>query len=491
MMHVRVFVSVIMILGGKKTLVGCLVLGGLMAGCASDRPLRGQFELPSGFENGTTGGEAASPSQDWLRGFSSDELNTFVELASQDNLDLAGAVARVAQADARARQAGAAILPKIDANGNANYLAGHSTNGTAHETDWSALLSASYEVDFWGKNRATANAAQFSLAASRADRDTLALTTLAGVADGYFQVLALRERLAIARSNFDAARQLLEVVQARSDVGMATPAELASQKVATANAGLQITDFEQLESEARAAVAILVGQLPERFVITGRPLDSLTEPVIAAGLPADLLTRRPDVLAAEANLRAAHADLAAARAAMFPSFTLTAAGGLQNPALNAAVLTLPGTGMTLSLGASVVQTIFDHGRLRAVREEIEAKERELLVAYHAAIVAALLDVENALSAIHHLDTAREYQTESLTQSELAFEGAKLRYQAGSGDFLALLDAQRTLFIARDQSIQYQLARLRALVALCKALGGGWTPPAGHPGSMPSEPRAGL
>jgi outer membrane protein, multidrug efflux system len=475
----------------SRAFIGCLVLGVLTTGCASEKPLPVQLELPSGFENGTSGGESAWPGQDWYRGFSSDELTTFVERARQNNWDLAGAAARIAQADARARQAGAAILPKVDATGNANYLAGHSTNGTAHETDWSALLSASYEVDFWGKNRATANAARFSLSASRADRDTLALTTLAGVANGYFQVLALRERLTIARSNFDAARQLLEVVQARSDVGMATPAELASQKVATANAGLQITELEQQESEARAALAILVGQVPERFVIVGGPLDSLTEPVIAAGLPAELLTRRPDVLAAEANLQAAHADLAAARAAMFPSFTLTAGGGLQSPAMNAAVLTLPGTGLTLSLGASLVQTIFDHGRLRARRDETQAKDLELLAAYHSAIVAALLDVENALSAVHHLDTAREYQTESLTQSEQAFEGAKLRYQAGSGDFLTLLDAQRTLYTARDQSIQYKLARLRALVALCKALGGGWTPPVGNPGSAVSEPRAGL
>ena len=474
----------------RKALMGFLTLGVLTAGCVSDKPLHPRVELPPGFENRIAGGEAAWPSRDWYRGFSSDELNTFVELASQNNWDLAAASARIAQADARARQAGAAILPKLDANGNANYLAGHSTNGTAHETDWSALLSASYEVDFWGKNRAMVNAARFSLTASRADHDTLALTTLAGVANGYFQVLALRERLGIARSNFDAARQLLEVVQARSDLGMATPAELASQKVATANAGLQISELEQQEREARAALAILLGRVPEGFVIVGKPLDSLTEPVIAAGLPADLLTRRPDVSAAEANLQSAHADLAAARAAMFPSFALTAAGGLQNPALNAAVLTLPGSGLTLSLGASLVQTIFDRGRLRAVREETEAKDRELLAAYHSAIVSALIDVENALSAIHSLDAAREFQTESLTQSEQAFEGAKLRYQAGSEDFLALLDAQRTLYLARDQSIQYKLARLRALVALCKALGGGWTLPIANPGAAADEPRPG-
>jgi outer membrane protein TolC len=187
-----------------------------------------------------------------------------------------------------------------------------------------------------------------------------------------------------------------------------------------------------------------------------------------------LLTRRPDILAAEANLRSAHADLAAARAALFPSISLTAAGGVQNPALNAAVLTLPGTGAMVNLGASVVQVIFDHGRLRAVRAEAEAKDEELLAAYRTAIIAALRDVENALAAIHHFDAASPFQMEFLAQSEQAFEGAKLRYQAGSGDFLVLLEAQRTVYAARDQAVQNKLARLQALVTLCKVLGGGWT-----------------
>jgi outer membrane protein TolC len=131
-------------------------------------------------------------------------------------------------------------------------------------------------------------------------------------------------------------------------------------------------------------------------------------------------------------------------------------------------------GPSFALGASLVQPIFDHGRLRAQRDEVQAKELELLSAYRAAIIAALIDVENALGEIHHLDLGREFQVENLEQSERAFEGAKLRYQAGSGDFLTLLEAQRTLYAARDQSVTYKLARLQALVSLCKALGGGWT-----------------
>jgi len=451
-----------------------MVMCALTAACTVPSAATLPGELPADFENAAGAHDGQWPAKEWYRDFSSDELNTFVDLAIKNNGDLAIARARVTQADARARQAGSAILPSVDGAGNANYLAGHSSQGGGHELDWSAMLTASYEVDFWGKNRAAANSAGFSAGASRAERDALGLTTLAGVANGYFQVLALRERLAIAQSNRDAAQQLLTVVQARFDAGFASPVALATQKTAYDTAQIAITDLQQAEIETRASLALLLGRLPENFAVQNRPLDSLSEPLVTAGLPSELLNRRPDVLLAESNLRAGHADLIAARAAMFPSLSLTAGAGLQNPALPATVLTIPGVGPSFALGASLVQPIFDHGRLRAKTDEVQAKELELLSAYRAAIIAALIDVENALAAIHHLDVAREFQVENLQQSERAFEGAKLRYQAGSGDFLTLLEAQRTLYAARDQFVNYKLARLQALVGLCKALGGGWT-----------------
>jgi NodT family efflux transporter outer membrane factor (OMF) lipoprotein len=309
--------------------------------------------------------------------------------------------------------------------------------------------------------------------AARADRDTVALTMLAGVADGYFQVLSLRERLDIAKSNLDAAQKLLDVIQARFDVGLSNPVDLATQKAALAAAGLVIPDLKRQEAEALAALALLLGRAPENFIVEGRSFDALQEPKIGIGLPSELLTRRPDIFTAESNMLAADADSVAARAALFPSLSLTAAGGVQNPALNAAVISLSGVGPTLNLGASLTQTIFDHGRLKALRTEAEAKDEELIAAYRAAILAALVDVENALSALSRLDDARALQSESLQQSERAFEGASLRYKAGSGDFLRVLEAQRTLYTAREQFSQYKLARFQALVALCKALGGGW------------------
>jgi outer membrane protein, multidrug efflux system len=446
------------------------------AGCSLQATKPPVPAAPPAFEHVVSAASATWPSKDWYRSFASVELDALISEATANNFDMTTARLRVAQADARAKQAHAGILPSVDAGGNANYLAGHSVNGTAHETDWSALLSASYEVDFWGKNRATANSARYLAIAARADRDTVMLTTLAGVADGYFQVLSLRERLAIARSNVDAARRLMQIVDARYKVGLSNPVELATQRTALATAELTIPELERLEEEAVASLAVLLGRSPEGFHVEGQPLDSLKEPVVGAGLPSDLLRRRPDVFTAEANLESASADLVAARAALFPSLNLTAAGGVQNPAVNAAVISLSGVGPSLSLGASLTQPIFDAGRLRAVRAEVQARQEELATGYRAALVAALVDVENSLSAIQHLDDARAFQEENVTQSERAFEGARLRYQEGYGDFLTALEAQKTVYAVRDQFSQFKLARLQALVSLCKALGGGWQVP---------------
>jgi outer membrane protein, multidrug efflux system len=475
-----------MFLGG--TFLRCVLVVGLCAGCSLEATKPPTVALPTAFERALPGDTANWPSKDWYHGFASPELDALIDQATNNNLDLSAARARIAQADARARQAHAAILPTVDANGTANHFAAHSGSGTLQETDWSGLLSASYEVDFWGKNHATADSAHYLAIASRADRDTVALTTLSGVANGYFQVLTLRERLSIARGNLDAARSLLDIVESRYKVGLSNPVELATQKAALAAAELTIPELEQLEEEALAALAVLVGRQPEGFTIKDVPVESLVEPIVAAGLPSELLTRRPDIFTAEANLKSANADLVAARAALLPSLTLTASGGVANPAVAAAVNTLTGTGPTLNLGASLLQPIFDGGRLRAARAEVQAKEEELITTYRATILAALVDVENSLSAVHHLDAAREFQNENLAQSERAFEGAKYRYKEGSGDFLTVLEAQKIVYAVRDQFSQYKLARLQALVSLCKALGGGWQAP---DAAVPAPPAPGA
>ncbi len=335
------------------------------------------------------------------------------------------------------------------------------------------LLSASYEVDFWGKNRDARDAARALQKSSEADRAVVALSTVTAVANTYFEVVALREATESANLMARNASRLLDVVSARHETGLANPTELAQQRATVATSEIRVRELERQEAEAEAALAILVGRKPGAVQITQRQLTGLKEPRVSAGLPVELLTRRPDIFSAEQTLQAAHADLLQARAAFFPSITLTGSGGVQNPAVQAALLTLPGTGPTLAVGAALTQSIFDGGRLRAARDEANAKELEMIAHYRATILSALWDVETALSAIGHLDLEADAQKESLEQSELALSGAEARYSAGSGDFLTVLDAERAAITAREQMTQYKLARLQAAVGLCKALGGGW------------------
>jgi NodT family efflux transporter outer membrane factor (OMF) lipoprotein len=434
--------------------------------------------LPEAFAQVAGDAAAKWPSSDWYRGFGSQDLDGLIDQAVANNFDLQTAHWRIEQALERAKQARAGLFPTVDGLGNINYLSGHSRDGGLHETDWSALLSASYEIDFWGKNRASADSARDSLIASKADRDTLALTTLAAVANEYFQLLSLRERLDIARANVDAARNLSEIVSSRYRAGLANPSEVATQRAALAVTQLQIPELARLEEESVNALASFLGRQPEGFSVPGVSLDSLQEPVVVAGLPAELLRRRPDILVAEANLAAASADTVVARAALYPSLSLTLQGGVANPAVNAAVNALAGVGPSLNLGAGLTQPLFDAGKLRSQSREAQAKEQEAVTSYKAALVAALVDVENALAALRHLDEAREAQNTNLEESTRAFEAAEARYQHGNGDFLSVLEAQKLLFAARDQYSQYKLARLQAVIAVCKALGGGWQAPDG-------------
>ena len=460
----------------RLLIISTLACVWLCTACAIDLLKPTPPKLPAVFQQAAEAGVAAWPQTELLRSFGSEQLNALAARVERNNFDIAAATARVRQADARARQAGAAILPTVDANGNATEFTGKSGGTSGHELDWGALLSASYEVDFWGKNRATARSANALAAASRDELATVRITTLIGLASTYFQLQSIRERLALARLNLETAEKLLGVVEARFGGGVMSAAELAAQRAAVANARLPIEELQQQELEALDALALIVGEVPEAFEVPAQALEDIHEPTLSAGLPSELLQHRPDVMVAEDNLVAAHADLSAARAALFPSLTLTLTGGAQNPAIQAGVLTLPGTGPALNLSGALLQTIFDNGRRRAAIDEVTGREQELLANYRSSIVSALIDVENALGQRQHLDAQRQSQAENLTQSERAFETAQLRYREGSGQFVAVLDAQRVLYAAREQSSQYRLSRLQAVLGLSKALGGGWQRP---------------
>ncbi|MCP1489197.1 MULTISPECIES: efflux transporter outer membrane subunit [Pseudomonas] len=413
----------------------------------------------------------------WWTRFASPQLNQLIEQAQVGSYDLAAAIARVRQARAATVIAGGSQLPEIQGTGNANrqkLLRGEGYRQLDADSSNKAVdyfdvgLNASYEIDFWGGKRASRDSAQFSLQASEFDRATVELTLLSGVANSYTQVLSLQEQSRIAELNLANAQSVLQLVQTRYNAGSATALELAQQKSLVAAQQRQLPTVRQQAQDARIALAALLGR-PVQDLPTGHEsFDQLQWPQIAAGLPSELLTRRPDIARAEAQLAAAQADVTVARAAMLPKITLSASIG--SGANQAGDLW---RSPFYNLTGGLIAPIFNNGRLGAERDKATARQQELLETYRGAIINGFADVEKALNSIRGLDEQRQWQSEELNQAQTAFNIAQSRYQAGAEDLLTVLETQRTLYAAQDQNVQLRLSRMQASIALYKALGGGW------------------
>jgi multidrug efflux system outer membrane protein len=451
--------------------VALLVCVLALASCAITRsPQAPPPALPPGWSEAAAPG--ALPAADWWRSFGSGELAALVEAALGSSPDIAIAAERVRQAEAQTRIAGASLFPELSFGAATSRRETRPDGGTRSRSDGaSATLSASYELDLWGGNAASLRSAEFALRASRFDFETVRLTLLSGVASGYFQLLSVRGRLAIARENLAIAERVLKVVDARVRNGAASKLDLARQQAALLSLRASIPPLELQERQTLYALAILVGRQPEGFAAAGASLNALAVPGIAPGLPADLLVRRPDLASAEAQLTSANANVAVARAALLPSISLTGSAGLASGVL---VNFLSAPTAALTIGASLLQPIFDGGRLRGQVDVAASRERELVENYRKAILAALADVEGALASGGRAAEQEALQAQVVEQARTALRLAEIRYREGADDLLTLLDAQRTLFQAEDQLAQVRLTRLQASVGLYKALGGGWT-----------------
>ncbi|OAI94234.1 efflux transporter outer membrane subunit [Pseudomonas putida] len=453
-----------------------LTLGLLLAACSSPRPDNALPVVPAHWQGPAQAGPTIADGP-WWQAFASPQLDALIEQARVNSFDLAAAMARVRQAQASAVIAGAPLLPQVKYGLDASrqrLLHGKGYNGIdANDGDrtyssYGTALSASYEVDFWGGKAAARDSARYSLDASRFDRQTVELTLFSGVAGSYLQSLALVEQLQIARLNLANAKDVLKVVQTRHAAGSATALELAQQRSLVAAQEQQVPLLEQQLQETRITLATLLGEPVQRLPATGERFEAIRWPDIGAGVPSDLLGRRPDIAAAEARLAAAQANVQVARAAMLPSLTLGA-----NLGSGAQVFDQLLRSPYYSLTAGLAAPIFDNGRLGAERDRAVAQREELLATYRGSIVSAFADVEKALNGIDGVDRQREWQDEEVRQARTAFELAQSRYRAGAETLLTVLETQRTLYQAQDQQVQLRLARVQGSVALYKALGGGW------------------
>ena len=446
------------------------------------------LDVPATYRGSPETAGGVWPEAEWWRGFGSPELDALIDQATAQNFDLAAAVARVRQADAQVRIAGAALLPSVNLTGDASWQrasfsgggrrgsGGGSTTEILHS--YSLGLNAAYQVDFWGNVRATRQAAVANAMFSRFDRQTVALTVVTDVATTWFTALTLADRLAVARRNLADAEQTLAVIRGRLAAGTASALNVAQQEALVAGERAVIPQLTSQMEQQLIGLGILTGRPPEAITVRPGTLTTIALPPVAAGLPSALLDRRPDLAAAEAQLQAANYDVKAARAAFFPQVQLTGSAGFQNTAL--AVLFGPG-GFIASLAAGLTQPLFDGGTLRGRLEQAKGREAELLADYRKAVVQAFTDVDNALTAWRYTTEQEALQRTAVETARRAAEIARAQMQAGTVDITTVLTAETTLFSAEDTLAQVRLARVQALVGLYKALGGGWTAPAGAPG----------
>jgi outer membrane protein, multidrug efflux system len=450
----------------------CACAMGVLAGC-SVGPAYKKPDIPSPVQWHDPVADASSawPNADWWHGFGSERLDALIQEAQHSNDDLAAAVARVEEADAQARIAGAPLLPSLDFGADATRERAVVSGEGPHPFNvFSPELTASYEIDFWGKNRAARNAARATAMASRFDEQTVALTVVSSVASTYFQALEFRDRIEVARQNLANGEEVLNDLQLQLTAGIATGLDVAQQETAVALLNAAIPPLLEQFRQTVNALAVLIGKTPESVEVDMGTLADLTRPMVVEGLPSQLLMRRPDVAEAEQQLIAANADITVARAALFPNVTLTASGGYASSALTGLFSPI---NQVYAVTAGLTQPIFHGGALRGQVAFSNARYTELLSVYHKTVTTAFSNAENALVAAQQTLEQQSRQQDAVDKARRAFEYAQTQMSAGIVNILTVLNTENALFSAQDELVQVQYLHLQSLVDLFTALGGGW------------------
>lgn len=456
-----------------KKSVSVIALVVLLSGCnLTPEYQRPQTALPDTWLAATekAAEKNAAVEATWWKGFKSAELNTLVDTAIAHNNDLLAALERIEQARASVKISGASLLPSADVSGGAGWNYNDSgSGGSSKRGSTNGGVSVSYEVDLFGRNRAGVNAAKANLRSTMYDRDALSLVVKGDVAKTYFQILNLRERMALANNNLDNSRQVLRIVEARYNAGSASALDVSRQKTSLSTAQAAVTALENQAQLAENALSILLGQAPSNLKLKTKSLRAVNIPKIPVAQPSSVVEQRPDIRVEEENLIGANADIGAAKAAFFPSLNLTAGASftkspLSDPASSAA-----------SLAASVLAPIFRGGELKGGVERAEARQRELVQNYHKTVLTSMREVEDALSAARAAKSREVSLAEAMQEARRAYNLSRDLYEAGAVDFQTMLDSERTVINAEDSHASVRLEVLNAAVDLYKAVGGGWKP----------------
>jgi NodT family efflux transporter outer membrane factor (OMF) lipoprotein len=479
--------------GATEVFCICLVVL-VLSGCAIKRDGYDvpQVALPAQYKNSNSvNAVAATPSPkdpnslpakprapqdanlvEWWRSFGNPELVELVDRGLANNSDIRIAALRLAQAKARADQAGAGRLPTLSTNiGEAmgSVPVGTSAASRTSQKSYQASMRGNWRADIWGEQSSLADSAKFQLWQSAFERDNVQRNMVATIADLYVEFLSLNDRLRVARKTEAALSGMLAAVEARVDVDDATLIDLDQQKMATLAARSAIHILEKQREDALTDIAFLVGTVPGALKLPDDGLDTLYLPADVPMLPSSLLLRRPDVRMAEARLLAADANVDVARARLLPPLDLSAQVGYSG--LSMAQLFQPST-LFWNVIANVTASIFDGGKLASEKENAQAIHEEMVEAYARTIYQAVKEVENSLVAIRLNGQRLDSQQKITDSARRIWDSSADVYTIGGIDRLALLDAERSYQRSLDEYQQIKMGYYREYINLFQALGGG-------------------
>jgi multidrug efflux system outer membrane protein len=456
--------------------LACLSLV-LLAGCAVKPDYqRPAVELPAAWRESA---DNTVKDGNWWRVYSDPVLEALVAEALARNSDLARAAARVDEARALVQQSEAAYFPSVDATFNRNRTLSSAATGLLppgvqrERNDYRAAINVAYEVDLWGRLRATTAAARADLLASEAARETVRITLSADVAKTWFALRALDAQVEATRRTLALREEGLKLQQKRFDGGVISEFEYRQLEAEVAAARAQLPPLERDREIQETALAVLLGRSPKVILENTIPratgeVSTLLPAVVPAGLPSELLLRRPDLVEAEQRLIAANARIAVARAAMFPSIQLTGYLGSEAQALAGL---FSGPAGIWQLAAALAQPIFAGGRLQAQIAAAEAREQQALAGYQGAIQNAFREVRAALAAQRRARESFEAESARAAALGAALRLARLRYDNGLASQLEVIDAERNLLAAEVARYEALRAQRAAVADLFKALGG--------------------
>ncbi|MGO8765296.1 MAG: efflux transporter outer membrane subunit [Limisphaerales bacterium] len=416
------------------------------------------------------------PKGAWWKIFGDTNLDALESQAMEANQELKAAVARVDEARDTARVARGELLPSV--NFDPNYeRQRYSPNeypsfGNLTANTFSTPLDLSYEVDLWGRVRRSFESARAEAQASLATYNNVLLTLQADVAQNYFALRALDAEIATVAGTVDLRKEQVKLTQSRFDGGIGTELEVAQAQTELDTTEADLASLAQQRDELENAIAILAGENPTTFKLAAlnTPNWRPTPPKIPAGLPAELLERRPDVAAAERALASANAQIGVAKAAFFPVLTLTGSGGYLSGDVDSL---FNWSSRTWSIGPSLSLPIFAGGRNRANYHRAQAAHEEAVANYRQQVLVAFGDVENSLADIRHLADQAAAQERAVNSSQRAADLATDRYRSGIVSYIEVVDADRDALSAESDNALLAGQRLIAAVQLIKALGGGW------------------